>query len=168
VKRPKAYSFTVRLERAARGGFFFVSIPLEVSEAVGKRGNVPVVALVDGVAEVRASMTPAGGGRHRLRLNATARELAGARLGAKVAVELSVDESPTPDAMSPDVAAALRDADVLVHFQEQPVGKQNHILQWIEKSARPETREKRIAKTVEYALGAKERAEDRRARGSKK
>src|SRR5438270_4075994 len=76
-----AFAFSPRLEQVPRGGPYYVSIPASVSRAIGRRGIVPVVASVNGVAEVRASIVPCGGGRHRLRLNAATRDAADAKLG---------------------------------------------------------------------------------------
>jgi hypothetical protein len=157
------YEFSARLEQIEGGGPFYVSIPAAVSKAIGRRGIVPIVATVNRVAEVRASMIPCGGGRHRLRLNAATRDGAGARLGSRVAVALRVDENPVADPAPDDVVQALREAGALAAFERFPVGKQNHIVQWIERSAREPTRVKRIAMTVEVALRASEAREDRLA-----
>jgi hypothetical protein len=159
---PKQHVFRARLEQRPGGGPFYVAVPAAVSRAAGKRGNVPVVAVVNGRAEFRASLVPSGGGRHILRLNATTRAQAGAELGARVGIELAFDENPTADPMPPDLADALREAGVLEIYRAFPAGKQNHILHWIEKSAREETRAKRIAMAVEVAESARERKADAR------
>lgn len=158
---PARHTFTARLERA--GTLYVIAIPAAVSRAIGKRGNVPVIAWVNDVAEVRASLVPAGGGRHRLRLNAATRKLAGVAVGDRLSVALAVDEAPVAEPMPPDLARALADAHALETFERFPVGKQSHIIQWIEKAAREETRDKRIALTVEIALRGVERALDRQA-----
>jgi Domain of unknown function (DUF1905) len=82
-----SYRFYARLERFD-GGPYYIRIPAAVSKAIGRRGIVPVVVTVNDVAEVHASMTPAGGGRHKLRLNAATRASAGARVGSRLAIEL--------------------------------------------------------------------------------
>jgi hypothetical protein len=123
-----------------------------VSRAIGKRGNVPVIAVVNGIAEVRASLQPCGGGRHRLRLNTAVRRLAKAQAGDRLAIALTVDEHPVADTIPDDLHRALRDEDALAAFQDLPVGKQNHILHWIESAAKEATRENRIALAVEVAL----------------
>ena len=159
-----AFTFSARLERVEGGGPFYVTIPASVSRAIGRRGIVPVVAVANGVAEVRASMTPCGGGRHRLRLNAEARDRANVRVGSRVAFELRVDESPVVDPAPADLARALRDEGLFDTWSGFPAGKQNHIIQWIEKSAKEATREKRIASTIEWTLQARERQADRAAK----
>lgn len=159
VDRP--HTFSSRLERLAGRGPFYVAIPAKVSHAIGRRGIVPVVAMVNGVAEVRASLVPCGGGRHQLRLNAATRKLANAIEGGRVAIVLGVDESPVADPAPDDLARALRDEGVFDAFGRLPVGKQNHIIRWIEEAAKEATREKRVAMAVEVALRAHEAAIDR-------
>ena len=156
------HRFSARVERIERGGpFYAVTIPVSVSKAIGKRGNVPVIAEVNGAAEVRASLLPCGGGRHRLRLNAEARRLANADEGDRVAVALTVDENPVADATPADLLRALREADALAAFERLPVGKRNHIVHWIEEAVMEATRERRIALAVEVALRKREKDHDR-------
>ncbi|HEY5240644.1 MAG TPA: DUF1905 domain-containing protein, partial [Polyangiaceae bacterium] len=90
-------AFSPRLEQVPGGGPYYISIPARVSKAIGRRGIVPVVASINGVAEVHASIIPCGGGRHRLRLNAATRDAADARLGGRLSVQLWVDENPVAE-----------------------------------------------------------------------
>ena len=91
-------------------GVYAVSIPESVSRDIGKRGNVPVIATVKGpagITEVRASLVPTGGGRHRLALNATARQATGALVGTSVRLSMRVDTAPEPMPLPEDLAQAL-------------------------------------------------------------
>jgi hypothetical protein len=162
----KPFTFSTRLEQVPGGGPYYVAIPASVSRAIGRRGIVPVVATVNDVAEVHASMIPAGGGRHRLRLNASTREAADAVLGRRLSMRLRVDDNPVAEPCPADLARALRDVDALEAFQRMPVGRQNHILRWLESSVREETRDKRIAQIVEGALAWREDPRDRRWEGA--
>jgi hypothetical protein len=153
----KTYRFEARIERS--GGVYAVAIPQGVSLHIGKRGSVPVIATVKGPAgatEVRASIVPTGGGRHKLRLNAVARETIGGRVGERVRLAVRVDTAPKAEPMSDDLAVALDEAGVRADFSKMPVGRQNHILAWIEKAVREETRAKRVAKTVEVTCAWRE------------
>ena len=160
-KSTRTFAFTTRLERPEGSWFHLIRIPAAVSRAAGKRGPVPVVVVLNGVAEVRASIVPCGGGRHRLLINARARAEAKARAGDRVAVELRVDEHPVGDPMPHDLAHDLRRLDVLAAFERLPVGKRNHIIRYIEEAVAETTREKRIAMAVEVALAASEKEFDR-------
>lgn len=153
----RTYRFEARIERS--GGVYAVAIPQAVSLHIGKRGNVAVIADVKGrggVTEVRASIVPTGGGRHKLRLNAVAREAIGAKVGDRARLALRVDVAPKAEPMPDDLAEALDEAGVRDEFAKMPVGRQNHILAWIEKAVREETRVKRVAKTVEVTCAWRE------------
>ncbi len=163
---PEAFAFSPRLEQIPGGGPYYVSIPAAVSKAIGRRGIVPVVASVNDVAEVHASIIPCGGGRHRLRLNAATRDAADAKLGGRLSVRLWVDENPVADPVPPDLARALRDLEALDAFRRMPVGRQNHILRWLEAAVKEVTREKRLAQIVEGALAWREDPRDRRWEGA--
>ena len=101
---------------------------------------------------------PTGGGRHKFRLNAVARETAGAHAGDRVRLSVRVDTAPVAEPVPPDLADALAEAGVRDEFAKMPVGRQNHILAWIEKAVREETRAKRVAKTVEVTCAWREGA----------
>jgi uncharacterized protein YdeI (YjbR/CyaY-like superfamily) len=111
-------------------------------------------------------MIPCGGGRHRLRLNATARDAADAKLGGRLSLRLRVDDNPEADPVPGDLARALRDVDALDAFRRMPVGRQNHILHWLEAAVKEATRERRIALIVEGALAWREDPRDRRWEGA--
>ncbi|HLK40494.1 MAG TPA: YdeI/OmpD-associated family protein [Polyangiaceae bacterium] len=155
----KEYRFVARLEHLR--GRYFVRIPERVTRDIGRRGNVPVVATVRGRAgsiEVRASLVPLGGGRHRLALNTTARKAMGAEVGASLRIVLRVDHAPAAEPIPEDLALALAEAGVSGEFVKMPVGRQNHILAWVDKAAREETRARRVAKTVEVVCAWREGA----------
>ena len=92
-----------------------------------------------------------------MRLNTAARSLAKVREGDRLAIALTVDQHPAADPMPDDLNRALRDEGALDAFRDFPVGKQNHILQWIEAAAQDATREKRIEMAVEVALKRRRR-----------
>jgi len=167
-KPSRTFKFTTRLERPAGSWFHLIMIPASVSRATGKRGPVPVVALVNGLAEVRASIVPCGGGRHRLLINARARGEARVVAGDRVRIVLRVDENPVADPVPHDLAHELRKADVLGPFERLPIGKRNHIIRTVEEAVAETTRDKRIAMAVEVALGASEKEFDRAAAAARK
>ena len=162
----RVFAFSPRLEQVPRGGPYYVSIPASVSRAIGRRGIVPVVASVNDVAEVRASIVPCGGGRHRLRLNAATRDAADAKLGGRLSVRLRLDENPAADPVPGDLARALREVDAFEAFRRMPVGRQNHILRWLEAAVKEATRERRLVQIVEGALAWREDPRDRRWEGA--
>lgn len=145
----RQFRFAARLEHGMVGGYFAVEVPARISQAIGKRGPIPVKATINNVAEFMASLSPAGGGRHRLRLNARVREEARAKSGDSVKVQIAVLDQPLKVVIPNDLKNALRSEGALEFFETFAPGKQNHIIGWIEQSVQPETREKRIQFTVE-------------------
>ena len=161
---PRRFAFTVPLVNLGQGTpLYALEIPEAVSSAIGRRGPVPVVATLNKTVEVQASLVPMGGGRHRLQLNARTRGELEIGPGDQVRVALVVPEKPPVLPLPADFALALREVDLQRTFAGFPAGKQNHIILWIEEAARPQTREKRIAKAIEVAFRARERASERRS-----
>jgi hypothetical protein len=159
----KPHVFRARLQRIDMGvPFYALDVPAKVSRAIDRKGTIPIVATINGKKGVRATITPRGGGLHRMFLNGTVRKRVGLSAGDMVDVAMIVDESPPVLATPPDVIDAMREADVLGAWERLMTrAKKNHILEWIEKAARETTRAKRVAKAVEVALRARERKIDR-------
>ena len=153
------HSFRAKLVRF--GSLYGVNVPAAVSRAEGRAG-VPVVVRVERGAPFRATLVPAGGGRHRVFLNGEVRAAAGVELGDTVSVQVRVDRGPREVPIPPDLAEALREQGVLEAWESMPPGKRDHILRWVEAAVHETTRQKRIARSVEEALRKHEKRIDRR------
>lgn len=136
---------------------------LQKGSALGRRGPVPILATLGEAIEIQASLVPMGGGRHWLQLNARNRGELDIKPGDPVRVVLLVPEKQPRFPMPTDLALALREVDLQVTFSRIPVGKQNHIILWIEEAVWPQTREKRVAKAIEVAFRTRERLAERPA-----
>lgn len=154
------FQFTAPLVKLDRGktAVWILEVPERITKAVGRRGPIPMEALLNRSADLQASLVPMGGGRHWIQLNARIRAELDIKAGDRVRVELTVPERPTALPLPDDLRDALREADLQETFAKFPVGKQNHIILWIEESKRPETREKRVGITIQVAFRARERA----------
>jgi hypothetical protein len=152
------YAFASKLVRFAT--LYCVEVPAAVSRAVG-RARVPVVVRVAEGAPFRATLRPAGEGRHRLFLNRGVRSAAGVKPGERVALEVRVDREPREVPLPPDLSEALRAEGVLAAWASLPPGKREHIVRWIEEAAHESTREKRVVRAVEEALAREEKRIDR-------
>jgi uncharacterized protein YdeI (YjbR/CyaY-like superfamily) len=82
-------------------------------------------------------------------MNARTREEAQIEVGDSVIVQIVVHSQLQKVVIPSDLKTALRSEGVLEFFETFAPGKQNHIIGWIDESARPETREKKIQFTVE-------------------
>jgi hypothetical protein len=162
----RRFAFTVPLVKLQMGttSLYALEIPERVTAAIGRRGPVPIVATLNRATEIQASLVPMGGGRHRLQLNTRTRGELEIEPGDPVRVVLLVPDKPPRLPMSSDFGLALREADLEESFAGLPVGKQNHIILWIEEAVRPETRAKRVAMAIQVAFRARERAAEREER----
>ncbi len=147
ARRPRATAPVFAAAVYAIGVNFAVDVPEEVSAWFGERGNVPVLGLLDGVG-IRSTLTPRGGGRHRLYLNAAMRRTAGVGAGEVVRLRLWRDGSARRPRLPADVRDALHSAGVLEAFAGLPPSHRREFLVWIEDAKRKETRRRRIGRAV--------------------
>ena len=108
-----------------------------------------MTAEINGIVQVIASLSPAGGGKHLLRLNTSTRKTALVKLGDLVEVQLDAHERPPGVSIPKDLLEELKSEGALDAFQSLAPGKQRHIVDWIDEAARPETRTKRIRIALE-------------------
>jgi hypothetical protein len=142
--------FTARVY--ALGINYALDVPEAVSRWFDRSGPVPVLGLVDGVG-IRVTLVPRGQGRHRAFLNAAMRESLGVGEGALVTGRLWLDAEPRDPELPNDVEAALAAAGVLEGFRSWPPSHQREYLVAIEDAKRPDTRARRIARTIGEVLG---------------
>ena len=163
VKLPQRFVFTAPLVKMGRSRsvLYALEIPQRVTTAIGRRGPVPIVATLNRAVELQASLVPMGDGKHRLQLNTRIRRELEIEPGDAVRVELLVPEKAPRLPVPSELSAALKEADLAEMFAGFPVGKQNHIIQWIEEAARPETRGKRVRTAVEVTFRAREHAHEK-------
>ena len=145
----KALQFAGRLESRERG-YVCLGIPRSVSELIGDRGRVPVVASVNGH-EIRTSIFPNGDGSHFMLVNKQMQQGSKATAGDIVSVKLSVDHAPRKVIVPPDFKRALaKSQKAQARFEAYSFSHQKEYLGYIGEAKRPETRAKRIAQTVAF------------------
>jgi hypothetical protein len=163
--KPQQLSFQSKLEKISdEAEYFAVSVPLKISRALGTRGPVPVSARINDSVAFSNSLFPVGGGRHYLRIKAEIRAAAKIKGGDRVRVEITVLDRSAEVSIPKDLMSVLRSEGVVEFFKALPIGKKNHLIEWIDKAAKPETREKRIQASVEVAHKKRERQIDRRSK----
>ena len=148
VKRPaRTYRFTAPLERmSGRFAWSYVEFPHYVHEIFGKRGEVRVKALINGVAADRALM-PTKSGYHILVFGGDLRKLAGLkRPGDMVRVELWLD--PEPDRIDiPEELAETLDfiPEMKAAWDKLTPGMKRSMCYWVRSAKTTPTRAKRVA-----------------------
>jgi Domain of unknown function (DUF1905) len=104
----KQLSFHAELENWAAGmDYCAVPVPAEITEAVGTKGPVLVMARVNGSAAFQVSLFPVGGGQHYIRIKAKVRQETGTKVGDQIEVEITVLDRERID-VPEDLMKALR------------------------------------------------------------
>lgn len=151
AKKPEqTWKFTAPLERmTGRFAWSYVEFPHNVKELFGKRGEVRVKCLVNGVAVDRALM-PTKSGRHILVLGGDLRRQARiTRPGEMVKVELWLDPEPDRIDLPQDLAATLDFLpDLKAGWEKIPPGMRRSICHWVRSGKTEATRAKRIAEIL--------------------
>lgn len=155
MKRPpvagQQLSFEANLENWAEGmDYCAVPVPAEITEALGTKGPVLVLAQVNDSEPFQVSLFPVGGGRHFIRIKAKVRQETQTRTGDRIRVRITVLDRAAVT-IPGDLMSALRAEGAAEAFQSLPPGKQNFIIRRIDEAARQETRAKRIQEAVEAA-----------------
>lgn len=154
-------SFQAVLESWGEGmDYCAVPVPARITDALGTKGPVLVMARVNESEPFEVSLFPVGGGRHYIRIKAKVRRETNTRLGDRIRVRITVLDRA--DVMIPeDLRSALRAEGVMKAFESLPPGKQSFIIRRINDAARPQTRQKRIQEGVVAAHERRERLVDR-------
>lgn len=153
-------SFQADLENWAEGmDYCAVPVPAQITEALGTKGPVLVVARVNNSEPFQVSLFPVGAGRHYIRIKAKVRQETNTKTGDRIRVRITILDRA--DVVIPeDLMSALDAEGVTEAFKALPPGKQNFIIRRIDEAVKPETREKRIQHGVVAAHEKRERAID--------
>lgn len=142
------FSFQAGLENWAEGmDYCAVPVPAKVTEALGTKGPVLVMAWVNESEPFQVSLFPVGGGRHFIRIKARVRRETGTKTGDRVRIEVTVLDRARVE-VPDDLMRALRAEGVAEAFGSLPPGKQRFIIRQIDEAAKPETRDRRVQKGV--------------------
>ncbi len=154
-------SFETKLESWAEGmDYCAVPVPAKITQALGTKGPVLVMARVNQSEPFKVSLFPVGGGQHYIRIKSKVRKETKTKTGDRVRVRITVLDRA--DVTYPkDLLSALRAERMTEDFKSLPPGEQNFILRRIDDAAKPETREKRIQEAVAAAHRRREKRANR-------
>ena len=142
----KTQTFTATIENAGGGGAF-VRIPFDVEEVYGKK-RVPVKASIDGQ-PYRGTLVRMGEPFHILIILKAIREKIGKDFGDEVEIMLAEDKEERKVSIPPDLKSALeKDPAAKTAFQKLSYSHQKEHVNAILDAKRPETRQRRILKTL--------------------
>jgi len=146
--KSKKHDFQAVIQEG-RGGGAWIEIPPKVSESFGTKGRVPVKATFDGV-PYRGSIAPMGRGMHILGVKKDIRQSIGKDIGATVRVTMEQDTEDRIVEIPEDLQRALsRDAAARTAFERMSYTHRKEYVQAVEEAKKPETRQRRIEKTLE-------------------
>lgn len=143
---PELHRFSAPIQSDGRGAW--VVVPLDVEAVFGAK-RVPVAATIDGI-PYRGSVVRMGGGPHVLGVLKEIRVQLGKDVGDVVEVTLERDTAPRVVEVPEDLAFALRAHPAAAQaFESLAYSHRREYVRWIESAKRVETRERRIASTIE-------------------
>jgi hypothetical protein len=153
--KPPAKRFRALVERG-EGSVCAISINFDVEKAFGKRGRVPVRGTLNG-APFRGSLFPMGG-CHFMVVNRHLRAAAGVSGGETVPVLMERDDEPRTIEPPADFARALKgNKEAQDTWDKLSYTHRREHVEHIEEAKKPETRLRRIEKSLELlAAGKKE------------
>jgi hypothetical protein len=143
----KKHTFTATIQNEGSGGAF-VEVPFDVEKAFGEK-KPKVKAMIEGVL-YRGILTRMGTDYHMLIILKNIREQVGKTFGDKVTITVEADTEPRIIEVPKDLLKEFKkDKDAKAFFDKLAYTHQREYVMWIEEAKREETRQNRIAKTIE-------------------
>jgi hypothetical protein len=132
-----------------RGRFVCLDLPETASKKLGSEGRVPVGGTINGF-PFETSVFPDGEGGHYLMLNQEMRKGASVEVGDNANIILKVDPRVGTLEIPEDLQRALAKNDkARSAFEDLSHSHKKEYLEWVAEAKRPETRARRIDRTVE-------------------
>lgn len=155
--RPAPHHFSVLVQRKEGSEVCSITVPFDVEQAFGARGRVPVRGQLN-AAPFRSSVFRMGDEQHFMVVNRHLRQAAGVRGGEVVTVLLERDDEPRVIEPPDDFAQALDANDeARATWDDLSYTHQREHVEHIEGARKPETRRRRIEKSVaQLAAGKRE------------
>jgi hypothetical protein len=158
AKAGRKLSFESTLDNWADGmDYCAIPVPAPITEALGTKKAVLVMACINGSAPFKVSLFPVGGGKHFIRVRKKVRKDAGLNEGDRVVVKIEVLDRADIE-IPGDLSAALRGAKALARFNALTPGKKNYLIRHIDDASKAETRTKRVRDAVEEVCREKEKS----------
>jgi hypothetical protein len=135
--------------RGPKGAWVFLPIPFDVQTVFGSKARVAVAGTVNG-APFQNSLLPNGDGTHSMPVNKELLASANAKVGEAVEVVLSVDTAPRTVTPPDDLQSALVASEGMEQaFGQLSYSHQKELVDWIAGAKKPETRARRVEKSLE-------------------
>ena len=144
---PKKHTFTAVIQNAGGGGAF-VEVPFDVEEAFGSK-RPKIKALIGGV-PYRGLLVRMGSECHMLLILKSIREQIGKTFGDEVTVSVEADTEPRVIEIPAELKKAFKtEKEAKAFYDKLSYTHQREYVNWINEAKKEETRQSRIAKTIE-------------------
>jgi hypothetical protein len=151
----KKQTFTAAIQNAGGGGAF-VEVPFDVEKEFGSK-RPKIKAMIEGV-PYRGILTRMGTERHLLIVLKEIREQIGKTFGDEVTITVELDMEPRLVEVPAELKKAFKtEKEAKAFFEKLSYTHQREYVTWINEAKREETRQNRIAKTIEMLKKAKKR-----------
>jgi hypothetical protein len=149
-------TFTALIEKPDDGmDTAYVSIPFDVNEVYGTRGQVKVRAMFDNHA-YSGSLVNMGTGCHVIILRKDVRQAIGKQVGDQVKVEITKDTDERVVDVPEDLKLLLsKKAKAKSAFDALSFTNKKEYVGWINQAKKAETRAKRVKESIEKLLNGK-------------
>ena len=148
VANGKRFSFHARLENWAEGiNYCALAVPAEVTDELGTKEPVLVLAQVNQSRPFHMSLFPVGGGQHYVRVKASVRKEAQVMTGDRVEFQFTVLDSENVE-IPDDLNRALETQAAEGMFSALSAGKRNFIVRRINEAAKRRKREQSVSKRL--------------------
>ena len=143
----KKHSFTAVIQNAGGGGAF-VEVPFDVEEAFGSK-RPKIKALIGGI-PYRGLLVRMGSECHMLLILKSIREQIGKTFGDEVTVSVEADTEPRVIEIPAELKKAFKtEKEAKAFYDKLSYTHQREYVNWLNEAKKEETRQNRIAKTME-------------------
>lgn len=143
----KKHTFTAIIQNAGGGGAF-VEVPFDVEKAFGSK-KPKVKAMIEGI-PYRGILTRMGTEFHMLIVLKGIREQVGKTFGDEINITVEADTEPRVVEVPSDLKKAFKaEKDAKAFFDMLSYTHQREYVSYINEAKKVETRERRIAQTIE-------------------
>jgi hypothetical protein len=143
----KKQTFTAEIKNAGGGGAF-VEIPFDVEREFGSK-RPKIRAMIEGV-PYRGILTRMGSEYHMLIILKGIREQIGKTFGDQIEITVEPDTEPRQIEIPKDLMKEFKkDKDAKAFFDKLSYTHRKEYVTWINEAKKEETRQNRIAKTIE-------------------
>jgi hypothetical protein len=151
LKNPGKIEFTGVIQEAQMRNNLahWIDFPYDLKETYGKGNLVPVKVTFDEHVKYQGSLAKMGGEHAMVLLRNDIYTKIGKEPGDKVKVEVELDAKDRKIELAKDEKEALKSAGLLEKFTKMAFSHQREYHQWVDEAKKPETRARRIQKTID-------------------